>query len=193
MHIWKPAAAPARLALGLLLGSTAALQLPGGPQQVSAVPTPPAANAAVPPPLPSRRGAVAGGLLGAASAALSAIAPASASMEGTNWPLYLALPLAPYERRKTVLREAVAGKMWTFDQLLGTLYVHVPIRMTVVAMEQAQRVPPDRIRSRLALGAAPPPLTAALAAGVTAAVRAAARAATNASPASPAPTLLHPP
>ena len=57
-------------------------------------------------------------------------------MEGTNWPLWPALPLAPYGKRKTVRREAVSGKVWTFDQMLGVFYVHVPIRMTVVAMEQ---------------------------------------------------------
>ena len=34
------------------------------------------------------------------------------------------------------MAEAVPGKVWTFDQLLGVFYVHVPIRMTVVAMEQ---------------------------------------------------------
>ena len=34
------------------------------------------------------------------------------------------------------MAEAVPGKVWTFDQLLGVFYVHVPIRMTVIAMEQ---------------------------------------------------------
>ena len=127
----------ARLRLALAaaaVGSACALQVPGAPHHACA---PPAAHASPAPSLlPSRRGTLAGGLLGAASAALGALAPASASMEGTNWPLYLALPLAPYSRRKTILREAVAGQVWTFDQMLGTLYVHVPIRMTVVAMEQ---------------------------------------------------------
>ena len=73
---------------------------------------------------------------GAAAAALGSAAPAEASLEGTNWPLWPALPLAPYGKRKTVRREAVPGKVWTFDQMLGVFYVHVPIRMTVVAMEQ---------------------------------------------------------
>lgn len=40
----------------------------------------------------------------------------------------------PYGRRKTILREAVPGNVWTFEQLLGVFYVHVPIRMTVVRM-----------------------------------------------------------
>ena len=53
----------------------------------------------------------------------------------TNWNLWPALPLAPYGKRKTLMREAVPGKVWTFDQLFGVFYVHVPIRMTVIAME----------------------------------------------------------
>lgn len=53
----------------------------------------------------------------------------------SQWPLWPALPLAPYGRRKTIKREAVAGRVWTFDQILGVFYVHVPIRMTVVAMD----------------------------------------------------------
>ena len=73
---------------------------------------------------------------GAAAAALGSAAPAEASLEGTDWPLWPALPIAPYGQRKTVMREAVPGKVWTFDQMLGIFYVHVPIRMTVVAMEQ---------------------------------------------------------
>ena len=74
---------------------------------------------------------------GAAAAALSGAAPAQARLDAsTNWALWPALPLAPYSKRKTAMAEAVPGKIWTFDQLLGVFYVHVPIRMTVVAMEQ---------------------------------------------------------
>lgn len=50
------------------------------------------------------------------------------------WPLWLALPVAPYSRRKTIRREVGPG-VWTFDQLIGIYYVHVPIRMTVIKME----------------------------------------------------------
>ena len=60
---------------------------------------------------------------------------AQASFEGANWPLWPALPLAPYGRRKTIIREAVPGRLWTFEQMLGVFYVHVPIRMTVVRMD----------------------------------------------------------
>ena len=50
------------------------------------------------------------------------------------WPLWLALPVAPYSRRKTIRREVGPG-VWAFDQLIGIYYVHVPIRMTVIKME----------------------------------------------------------
>jgi hypothetical protein len=56
---------------------------------------------------------------GAAATALGSAAPAEASLEGTDWPLWPALPLAPYGQRKTVQREAVPGKVWTLDQMLG--------------------------------------------------------------------------
>lgn len=49
----------------------------------------------------------------------------------SNWPLWPALPVAPYARRKTI-RYQVAPGVWIFDQLIGIYYVHVPIRMTVV-------------------------------------------------------------
>eukprot|EP00802_Teleaulax_amphioxeia_P015917 Tamp_16018.p1 GENE.Tamp_16018~~Tamp_16018.p1 ORF type:complete len:495 (+),score=46.36 Tamp_16018:132-1487(+) len=73
-------------------------------------------------------GALAGAAVtapGAASAAISADA---------EWPLWPALPVAPYSRRKTVRRE-VGPNVWAFDQFIGIYYVHVPIRMTVIAME----------------------------------------------------------
>lgn len=70
--------------------------------------------------------------------ALGVPTSARASMEGTEWPLWPALPLAPYGRRKTILREVVPGRVWTFEQLLGVFYVHVPIRMTVIACEQGR-------------------------------------------------------
>ena len=66
--------------------------------------------------------------LGAATAPQVANA---AITEESNWPLWLALPVAPYSRRKTVRQEVGPG-VWTFDQLIGIYYVHVPIRMTVI-------------------------------------------------------------
>ena len=32
--------------------------------------------------------------------------------------------------------EAITGQVWTFDQIFGALYVHIPIRMTIVKLSQ---------------------------------------------------------
>jgi len=45
------------------------------------------------------------------------------------WPL---LPIYPYGIRKTLVRELVADRLWSFEQLHGIWYVAVPIRMTVI-------------------------------------------------------------
>ena len=58
----------------------------------------------------------------------------AAITQDSNWPLWPALPVAPYSRRKTIRREIGPG-VWAFEQILGIYYVHVPIRMTVIAME----------------------------------------------------------
>ncbi|CAE7903521.1 ML4 [Symbiodinium sp. KB8] len=42
---------------------------------------------------------------------------------------------APYERRRTFLVEYIPGELWGLEQKLGLLYVHVPIRMTVLRLE----------------------------------------------------------
>ncbi|NER26014.1 MAG: DUF4336 domain-containing protein [Symploca sp. SIO1C2] len=52
------------------------------------------------------------------------------------WPYWGALPVFPFQSRRTLRRTVVDGAVWTFDQLIGIYYVHVPIRMTVVAMHQ---------------------------------------------------------
>lgn len=49
------------------------------------------------------------------------------------WPL---LPLYPYGRRRTLVRELIPGQIWSFEQLIGLYYVAVPIRMTVVKLRQ---------------------------------------------------------
>jgi hypothetical protein len=49
------------------------------------------------------------------------------------WPL---LPLYPYGRRRTLVRELIPGQVWSFEQLQGVWYVAVPIRMTVVRVHQ---------------------------------------------------------
>jgi len=37
--------------------------------------------------------------------------------------------------RATVRREVVAGRIWSFEQVQGLIYVHVPVRMTVVKLD----------------------------------------------------------
>mmetsp|Transcript_65285 Transcript_65285/g.147262 ORF Transcript_65285/g.147262 Transcript_65285/m.147262 type:complete len:504 (+) Transcript_65285:48-1559(+) len=65
--------------------------------------------------------------------------PAPANSDDLRWGLWPALPLAPYARRKTVMAEVVKGRVWNFDQLQGTLYVNVPVRMTVVKLGAAAK------------------------------------------------------
>lgn len=80
----------------------------------------------------SRRSALA-----TAAGALLAPAAASATMTSdSDWPLWTALPVAPYSRRRTIRYEVDPGRVWAFDQLIGIYYVHVPIRMSVVAVRQ---------------------------------------------------------
>ena len=61
----------------------------------------------------------------------------SESKDNTYWPLWPALPIFPFSRRKTLVRQVTEG-VWIFDQLIGIYYVHVPIRMTVVAMKESR-------------------------------------------------------
>ncbi len=53
-----------------------------------------------------------------------------------SWPWWPAAPLYPYGQRRTLRREVIKDTLWTFDQLQGILYVVVPIRMSVVKLEQ---------------------------------------------------------
>ena len=83
-----------------------------------------------------RRQAVWQGISSAVMSAAATATPAHAEITAeSNWPLWTALPVAPYARRKTIRRTIVARKVWTFEQLIGIYYVHVPIRMTVVAVQ----------------------------------------------------------
>jgi len=52
--------------------------------------------------------------------------------EEQHWPWWPLLPLYPYGRRRTLVRELIPGQIWSFEQLQGIFYVAVPIRMTVV-------------------------------------------------------------
>lgn len=61
----------------------------------------------------------------------------SKQKDDTYWPLWPALPIFPFSQRKTLVRQVTEG-VYTFDQLIGIYYVHVPIRMTVVAMKESR-------------------------------------------------------
>ena len=63
--------------------------------------------------------------------AVAAAAASDSDLVDGRWWIF---PLAPYQRKKTVRTEAVLGQVWTFDQIIGALYVHVPLRMTVVKL-----------------------------------------------------------
>ncbi|HYP03471.1 MAG TPA: DUF4336 domain-containing protein, partial [Cyanobium sp.] len=49
------------------------------------------------------------------------------------WPL---LPLYPYGRRPTLVRQLLPDQLWSFEQLHGVWYVAVPIRMTVLRVRE---------------------------------------------------------
>lgn len=53
-----------------------------------------------------------------------------------SWLFWPAVPLYPYGRRRTLRTEVVKDTVWTFDQIQGILYVVVPIRMSVVKLEE---------------------------------------------------------
>ncbi|OIP68884.1 MAG: hypothetical protein AUK43_14445 [Oscillatoriales cyanobacterium CG2_30_40_61] len=58
------------------------------------------------------------------------------SLPDCSWPLWPIVPIYPYGQRRTLRREVVPHTLWTFEQVQGILYVVVPIRMTVVKLEQ---------------------------------------------------------
>ena len=63
---------------------------------------------------------------------LPPLAPASEE----RWPWWPLLPLYPYGKRRTLVRELIAGQLWSFEQLQGVYYVAVPIRMTVLKLRE---------------------------------------------------------
>ncbi|MEC4815784.1 MAG: DUF4336 domain-containing protein [Scytonema sp. PMC 1069.18] len=52
-----------------------------------------------------------------------------------SWRFWWALPLYPFGSRRTIRKEVVKDTIWTFDQIQGIFYVVVPIRMSVVKLE----------------------------------------------------------
>nr|WP_199329138.1 DUF4336 domain-containing protein [Coleofasciculus sp. FACHB-1120] len=57
-------------------------------------------------------------------------------MRDFSWSFWFTLPLYPFGSRRTIRKEVVQDTVWTFDQLQGIFYVVVPIRMTVVKLDE---------------------------------------------------------
>ncbi|WP_414623593.1 DUF4336 domain-containing protein [Calothrix sp. CCY 0018] len=53
-----------------------------------------------------------------------------------SWNFWFTLPIYPFGKRRTIRKEVVKDTVWTFDQLQGIFYVVVPIRMTVVKLNE---------------------------------------------------------
>ncbi|MBD2252466.1 DUF4336 domain-containing protein [Nostoc parmelioides] len=53
-----------------------------------------------------------------------------------SWSFWFTLPLYPYGKRRTLRHEVIKDTIWTFDQMQGIFYVVVPIRMTVVKLDE---------------------------------------------------------
>ncbi|MDF5733969.1 MAG: DUF4336 domain-containing protein, partial [Rhizonema sp. PD38] len=53
-----------------------------------------------------------------------------------SWSFWFTLPLYPFDKRRTIRKEVLKDTIWTFDQLQGIFYVVVPIRMTVVKLDE---------------------------------------------------------
>ncbi|MBM5800213.1 MAG: DUF4336 domain-containing protein [Cyanobacteria bacterium K_DeepCast_35m_m2_023] len=73
-----------------------------------------------------------------------------------RWPWWPLLPLYPYGRRRTLVRELIPDAVWSFEQLQGVYYVAVPIRMTVIKLRQglllyAPVAPTAEVRQQLSL------------------------------------------
>ncbi|MDB9376108.1 DUF4336 domain-containing protein [Nodularia sphaerocarpa] len=66
----------------------------------------------------------------------SVVRPEQIDQQDFSWPFWLTLPLYPYGKRRTIRKEVVQDTIWTFDQIQGIFYVVVPIRMTVVKLDQ---------------------------------------------------------
>ncbi|TVP57485.1 MAG: DUF4336 domain-containing protein, partial [Nodularia sp. (in: Bacteria)] len=66
----------------------------------------------------------------------SAVIPEGIVQQDFSWPFWFTLPLYPYGQRRTIRKEVIKDTIWTFDQIQGIFYVVVPIRMTVVKLDQ---------------------------------------------------------
>ncbi|HYW19700.1 MAG TPA: DUF4336 domain-containing protein [Nodularia sp. (in: cyanobacteria)] len=64
------------------------------------------------------------------------VSPEQIDQQDFSWSFWFTLPLYPYGQRRTICKEVIKDTIWTFDQMQGIFYVVVPIRMTVVKLEQ---------------------------------------------------------
>ena len=55
-------------------------------------------------------------------------------VEPTDYGLWGILPVGTYKSKKTIRKEIVPNKIWTFETKFGILNVQVPLRMTVVKL-----------------------------------------------------------
>jgi len=66
---------------------------------------------------------------------VSNLLPSPADTNSQRWTWWPLLPLYPYGHRPTLVRELVPNRVWCFEQRHGVWYVAVPIRMSVVKVE----------------------------------------------------------
>ena len=74
------------------------------------------------------------GELGFAAAGLAVSFLGTREIGPTDYGLWGILPVGTYKQKKTLQKEIVPGKIWTFDQKFGILNVQVPLRMTVIKL-----------------------------------------------------------
>ena len=53
-----------------------------------------------------------------------------------KWGFWFLLPIYPYQTRPTLRQEVIRDRIWIFEQPHGFLYAVVPIRMTLVKLQQ---------------------------------------------------------
>ena len=53
-----------------------------------------------------------------------------------QWGFWFLLPIYPYQKRPTLKQEILRDRIWIFDQPHGFLYAVVPIRMTIIKLQQ---------------------------------------------------------
>jgi len=52
------------------------------------------------------------------------------------WPWWPLFPLYPYGSKKTIINELISGQIWSLEQIQGIYYVAVPVRMTVIKVNE---------------------------------------------------------